>query len=50
MKKVIGKFRLNLEELTATSTEVEEVAVNSRLLTYIDDDPSNETLTANQLL
>ena len=49
LKKVIGKARLNLEELTAISAVV-EAAINSRRLTYNDDDPSNNTLTPNQLI
>ena len=43
------KARLNLEELTTISTEV-EVAINSRLLTYIDDDSNNNTLMPNHFI
>ena len=43
------KARLNLEELTSTSIEVES-AINSRLLTYIDDDSNNNTLTQNHIV
>ena len=49
LKKVIGKPRLNLEQLTTISTEV-EAAINSRSLTYIDDHPNNNTLTQNHLI
>ena len=44
LKEVISKARLNLEQLTTVSTEV-EAAINSRSLTYIDDDPNNNMLT-----
>ena len=46
MKKVICKARLNFEELTTINAEV-EAAINSRLLTYIDGDPNNNTLISN---
>ena len=49
LEQVIGKDRLNLAELTTISTEV-EAAINSRQLTYIDDHPTNNTLTPNHLI
>ena len=46
---VISKARLNHEELTTIRTEA-EAAINSCPLTYIDDDPNNNTLTQNHLI
>lgn len=48
-KQVISKDRFNIEELITLSIEV-EAAINSRLLTYIDDDPNNNMLTPNHLI
>ena len=49
LKKVLNKSVLNFEQLMTMLLEVESV-LNSRPLTYIDDNPNTQTLTPNHLI
>ena len=49
MLKCMGKSRLTYDELVTFSVEAESI-INSRPLTYVDDDPNNDVLTPSQLV
>ena len=49
LKKVMGKALLTFEELRAVIYEI-ECTLNSRPLTYVDDDFDNNILTPNHLI
>ena len=49
LKKCMGKSRLTYDETVTFSIEAESI-VNSRPLTYVDDDPNNDVLTPSQLV
>ena len=45
----MGKSRLTYDEIVTFSIEAESI-INSRPLTYVDDDPNNDVLTPSQLV
>ena len=45
----MGKSRLTYDEIVIFSIEAESL-INSRPLTYVDDDPNNDVLTPSQLV
>ena len=49
LKKVIGNARLSFDEMLTVLVEVEGT-LNSRPLTYDDDNPSEEVLTPSHLI
>ena len=49
LKKCMGKSILTYDETVTFSVEAESI-INSRPLTYIDDDPNNDVLTPSQLI
>ena len=49
LKKVIGKAKLNFEELNTVIVEIEK-CVNSRPLTYLSEEHEDTVLTPNHLI
>ena len=49
LKKCMGKSRLTYDEIVTFSVEADSI-INSRPLTYVDDDPNNDVSTPSQLV
>ena len=49
LKKCMRRSRLTYDEIATFSIEAESI-INSRPLTYVDDDPNNDVLTPSQLV
>ena len=49
LKKVVGKVKLNFEELNTVISEIEK-CINSRLLKYLTEEHEDIVLTPNHLI